>query len=161
MTSPQYFVELIPGSSLEFSVFSPKNGYWNLNLQYVVLSSEVFPPEISVEINNKLPFLEAESIPLIQYWQYDTFEYPKNRYGDEVVPSQHVLRNVISYTLEDSTKIYKYPLWFKLSKGLNNVKITLKSGRIKLVRISFTRPERTTTYLKSTNVQVNEAFIII
>ncbi|MCX7653074.1 MAG: extracellular solute-binding protein [Fervidobacterium sp.] len=160
-TSPQYSVELIPGSSLEFSVFSPKNGYWNLNLQYIVLSSEVFPPEVSVEINNKLPFLEAESIPLIQYWQYDTFEYPKNRYGDEVVPSQNVLRNVISYTLEDSTKIYKYPLWFKLSKGLNNVKITLKSGRIKLVRISFTRPKRATTYLKSTNTQVNEAFIVV
>lgn len=159
--SPQVSVELEPEKSVEFTFSAQQAGYWNLKLQYVVLSNQILPPEISVQINDKFPFLEAQALPLIQYWQYDTFKFPKNRYGDEMVPSQHVLRNIVSYTLEDTTRIYKYPLWFKINSGINKVRITLKSGKIQLKGISFERSENFPRYDSSKILQEQKDKIIL
>ena len=159
--SPQLSVVIEPENSFEFKVVSSNDGYWNLKIDYQVLSNEFFPPELSVEINGQFPFSEAQSITLIQYWQYETYDFPKNRYGDEMVPSQHTFDIPISYVLQDSTKIYRYPLWFKLKQGENRIKITLKSGKIKLLKVSVERPKSLETYKLKINSESSKDDIVM
>ncbi|MGC8902318.1 MAG: extracellular solute-binding protein [Fervidobacterium sp.] len=154
--SPRIFLELKPGESVEFNVSAKESGYWNLRMDYQVLSEQVFPPEVSIKINNEYPFLQAQSIPLLQYWEYDTYNFPKNRFGDEMVPTQHVVNQPVSYVLEEPTKIYKYPLLFRLKQGENRVKITVNSGKIRLLKVSFERPKALKKYVK--NVK-NEKYV--
>lgn len=151
--SPQLFAELSAGDSIAFNVKSEKEGFWNIRLEYQVLSNQVLPPEVSITINGKLPFKEAQSIPLIQYWIYSDLNFPKNRYGDEILPKQKIADSFVSFVLRNPTGIDKYPLWFKIGSPDTTIGLTLRSGKILLKRIYLERPADEKRYVrKATNV---------
>ncbi|WP_448375032.1 extracellular solute-binding protein [Fervidobacterium sp.] len=145
--SPQLFVELSAGDSIEFNVESKKEGFWNIRLEYQILSNQVLPPEVSITINGKLPFKEAQSIPLIQYWIYSDLNFPKNRYGDEIVPGQNIAKSTISFTLRNPTGIDKHPLWFKIDVPNTTINLTLQSGKILLKRVYLEQPVNPKSYI--------------
>ncbi|MDD5745273.1 MAG: extracellular solute-binding protein, partial [Mesotoga sp.] len=107
-------------------------GYYAIRLGYTVTGSSILPPEVSVEINGAHQFLEAQRVALVQHWKYETLNFPLNRYGDEVLPSQTMLSTRLDYTLRDSSSLFREPLLFSLEEGENTVKVTLLSGEITL-----------------------------
>ncbi|MGQ9856850.1 MAG: extracellular solute-binding protein [Fervidobacterium sp.] len=144
--SPQLSVDMQAGDSIEFEILCQNPGVWNIRLDYVVTSRQILPPEVFVTLNNGVPFIEAQGIPLIQFWKYEEGKFPKNRYDDEVLPNQYIVPDVISYYLKSPTGIEKEPLFFKIDPPTTRLKITLKSGSINLKRVVLERPAKPQTY---------------
>jgi len=144
--SPQLSVDMQAGGSIEFEIPCQNSGVWNIRLDYVVTSKQILPPEISVTLNDSVPFIEAQGIPLIQFWKYEEGKFPKNRYNDEVLPNQYIVREVFSYYLKSPTGIEKEPLFFKVDPPITRLKITLKSGSINLKRVVLERPVKPQAY---------------
>jgi maltose-binding protein MalE len=146
--SPRSFVVLSEGSSIAYELEIPKEkeGLWNIRIDYEVLSSQILPPEISVYLNNKLPFLEARSIPLVQYWEYETMDFSKNRYGDEIIPNQRIASDTISYVLKNPNGVDKFPLWFNLRSPKVTLTLFVNSGKIAIKRLSIERLKSLTKF---------------
>lgn len=142
--SPQSFTELSEGSFVSYEIEVPKGktGLWNIRIDYEVLSNQILPPEISIYLNGKIPFVEARSIPLVQYWEYETTAFPKNRYGDETVPNQRITSDTISYVLKNPNGIDKFPLWFDISSPKVTLTVFVNSGKIAIKKLALERPAR-------------------
>ncbi|MDD4478018.1 MAG: sugar ABC transporter substrate-binding protein, partial [Mesotoga sp.] len=131
-TSPPLSENLRRNDGLELNIPLNAGGYYAIRLGYTVTGSSILPPEVSVEINGAHQFLEAQRVALVQHWKYETLNFPLNRYGDEVLPSQTMLSTRLDYTLRDSSSLFREPLLFSLEEGENTVKVTLLSGEITL-----------------------------
>ncbi len=146
--SPRSFVLLSEGSSITYELEIPKEkeGLWNIRIDYEILSRQILPPEISVYLNGKLPFSEARSIPLVQYWEYETTAFAKNRYGDEIIPNQKIASDTISYVLKNPNGIDNFPLWFNLRSPRVTITLFVNSGKIAIKRLSIERPKSLTKF---------------
>ncbi|SSC12757.1 ABC-type sugar transport system, periplasmic component [Mesotoga infera] len=146
--SPPLSENLRRNDGLELNIYLNEGGHYAIRLGYTVTGSSILPPEVSIEINGVYQFLEAQRVTLVQYWKYETLDFPLNRYGDEVLPSQTILPNPLDYTLRDSSSLFRQPLLFSLEKGENTVKLTLLSGEITLHSVEVLSLEEIPAYAK-------------
>ena len=75
---------------LELKIKSERARLLRNQARFLVTGSSILPPEVSVEINGAYQFLEAQRVPLVQYWKYETLvpaermetkSYPLRRYS--------------------------------------------------------------------------------
>lgn len=108
---------------IEFSVHAEQEGMYHLLFNFYPVSSSFSPIDIGVKINDSYQFEEAGSIRLQTDWR-DQGDPVLDRYGDEVVPPQEIVKRWYQDHLIDSNGNQHYPYQFHLKKGENKITIT-------------------------------------
>ena len=134
------------GKELNFSVDLATNGLYNIEIDYLDISSTILSSELTVLINDSLPFVESQSIKLSAVWEFESTNFILDRYGNEVMPSSIKKPLVQTTKLYDTTALSREPLVYQLNAGSNNITIKLKSGEIYIGAIRLTQPEELISY---------------
>jgi len=139
-------VRLRPGDSFEAEIDLPTEGWYVLSFDYYVLSEGLRSLEYSVEVNGEVPFPEAGRVVLPPLWKSDAGAFPKDRYGNEVVPAPQRAEEWQTISLLDARRMSPEPLKVKLRQGKNTIKVTLKSGEMLSGSLLLSAPSEPLSY---------------
>ncbi len=149
---------------ISFNINLAEAGLYNIELDYLDLSSSILASEVTVLINDELPFEEAQAIKLPALWKFDSETFVLDRYGNEVMPSSVKSEIVQTTRLKDTTGLNQEPLVFELNAGVNKVTIRMKSGELLIGKVSFTEPLQLSSYneyLQNNTGELQDEQIII
>lgn len=124
----------------------PDAGLYNIEVDYIDISSGILPAELSIKINDLLPFYESESIKLSAIWEFETDEFILDRYGNEVMPSSKKAAQIQTSKFYDTTALNREPLVYQLNSGTNSISFKIKTGEIILGSVRLTPPENLIAY---------------
>jgi len=117
------------GSEITFKVNVEKTALYPISMQYYSYESTGADIEISLLVNSKIPFTEAERIFLPKLWQYDLAEdverFEKDNRGNEQLPLQKEVQALCTEGLRDKEGYFDEAFLLKLEAGENL--ITIKS----------------------------------
>ena len=123
-------VRLRPGESFTAEVDLPAEGRYVLSFDYFLLSEGLQPAEYSVEVNGEFPFPEARRVVLPPLWKSGTGDFPRDRYGNEVMPAPERADEWQTASIYDSRRMSPEPLQVHLRQGKNTIKVTLLAGEV-------------------------------
>ncbi len=129
-------IRLQEGEYIEFDFNLTASGAYNIFVDQKDSSQNILPNEISLSINSEFQFNESEVIKLPTYWQFETPEFQKDRYGNEILPNSNKngMWN-LETPLRDSTALNSSVLKFYLFNGNNTMRIECIGGEILLGNI--------------------------
>ena len=143
-SSPMAYLD----NSEEFTITVnlPDSGLYNIEVDYIDISSGILPAELAIKINDLLPFYESESVKLSAIWEFETTEFMIDRYGNEVMPSSKKAAHIQTSKFYDTTALNREPLVYQLNSGTNTISFKIKTGEIILGSIRLTSPENLIAY---------------
>lgn len=123
-------LRLNAGDSFEVDYSAPAKGLYTFYFDYYLLDSGLSPNQYRVEINGSLPNAQIGRVDLLASWQNETYPFPRDRYGNEVIPTQKKMDQWQTGMLTDPVRLETQPLAIPLEAGKNHIKVTLMSGSI-------------------------------
>lgn len=150
--------------SLSIDVNVDNKGLYKINLEYYLLTDSYGTNEISISINNQIQYDESRQITLAEKW-VDVGNITQDRYGNDNLPEQKKSDELLSYTLQDSSRLYLDGLYFLLEKGNNNINISSISGNVDIASLTLLSNDDIPSYgdyyanqeIASTNILTYEA----
>ncbi len=139
--------DLSPGSTAEFEIDIPEEGYYRLDSEYLVEGQILNNITISVAINGSYQFDDAMTIDVPLIWSDSTKEFTTDTYGDETLPLQ--LRDIDWAELElfNNTYVSNEPLVFFFEEGINTISIqNVSTGDLRLRNVEANAPKYIPTY---------------
>ena len=124
-------VHLRNGDSVTVAVNVEEAGDYNLALRYLP-SAFVFNPEFSVMVNGRFQNRESTRIIAPINWQYGSFEFTRNRRGNEQLPRPEPTGEWERILLRDSAFLLPDPLTFRLERGENSITMTGIAGELEI-----------------------------
>ena len=116
-----------------------------LRLDYLALSDDIRPLELSVQVNGAFPYLEAQQMLLHKRWTTPT-TFQEDRFGNQIMPRAQLASKWSTSALQDSTFIQEYPLLFLLTPGVNRISLFSIQGEWVLGQIYLFYRQQTPTY---------------
>lgn len=107
---------------VEWEVEIPKEGLYELELEYCMLKGSGNPAVRSIYIDGEIPFLEANNIVFHRIWR-DEGEPIVNSLGDEVRPGQVEVRDWRNKEIWDGQGFYPEPLKFYFTPGRHTIRL--------------------------------------
>lgn len=105
--------------------------------------------ECAVRIDGEIPYSEADSIVLPQYWVDENGEEKEyDSAGNQIRPAQVLVKKWIEELAYDSAGKYSNPLEFYFSQGIHTISVTLGSGELHLHSVVLTGEPAPQTYEK-------------
>ena len=144
------------GEEVSFTVNLPQAGLYNIEIDYLDISATILPSELTVTVNDVLPFSESQAVKLAAVWGFETSEFILDRYGNEVMPSSEKIATVQTTRLFDTTALNREPLIYQLSAGSNVIKLKMKSGDMYVGAIRLVAPETLISYADYLNLHQGE-----
>jgi ABC-type glycerol-3-phosphate transport system substrate-binding protein len=141
---------------ISFNVDVAQSGLYNIEIDYVDVSTTILPIEMTLMINDELPFEEARALKLPTLWEFESSEFILDRYGNEVMPSSVKVEKVQTTRVLDTTGLNQEPLVFMLESGTNEISIKLKTGTALIGTIKLVPPITTPSYEDYLNQNVGE-----
>lgn len=137
--------ELDYQSKADYKVTVEKEGLYYFTLDYISVGNSMSNYTISMKLNGKSDYTEMNTIAIPMYWT-DVKEgyigsdepktFPLDSYGDEMAPSQSIIKRWRSLPLYNNTYTSSTPLAFYLKKGENIIEIeNVSSGGLALGRL--------------------------
>ncbi|MCL1986871.1 MAG: hypothetical protein FWG64_02740, partial [Firmicutes bacterium] len=150
--------EISAGVSQDFTVNVPQNGQFNLIFEYLPQST-FLNPEFSLQINGEFQtfplfqnFSQASTIvnppnsttqrllaPIL--WEYQTFEFLRNRAGHELLPQPSIIDGWHTAFIYDADFLDISPIIVNLNSGDNVLTITGLSGDFAVREIRAAAPQ--------------------
>ncbi|MCL2015198.1 MAG: hypothetical protein FWG68_03010, partial [Defluviitaleaceae bacterium] len=150
--------EISAGVSQDFTVNVPQSGQFNLIFEYLPQST-FLNPEFSLQING-----EFQTFPLFQnfsqtptianppnsttqrllvpiLWEYQTFEFLRNRAGHELLPQPSIIDGWHTAFIYDADFLDISPIIVNLNSGDNVLTITGLSGDFAVREIRAAAPQ--------------------
>ena len=121
---------MLSGSSashISFNVEVNQSILVELRVDYLSLSDDIRPLELSVQVNDAFPYVEAQQILLNKRWTTPT-TFQEDRFGNQIMPKADHDGSWTTAALRDSTYLQEYPLLFLLSPGQNQVSLFAIQG---------------------------------
>ena len=109
-------------SSVTFNVNVPKDGFYNLYVEYYIPESRGVPAERAVYINGELPFNDAVNVCFTRIWTDDGEKKIDNQ-GNEIRPSQVEVFDWQGAYFTDKLGYITDPYKFYLEKGNNEIRL--------------------------------------
>jgi ABC-type glycerol-3-phosphate transport system substrate-binding protein len=119
-----------PGDWFEVDVEAPKDGLYTLSFDYYLLTKGLISSEYSVQVNGVYPYFEARRIILPALWENKAQDFPKDRYGNEVMPAQNRISKWQTVEMVDPSYLNPSPMKVFLKEGKNRIKVSLTSGEV-------------------------------
>ena len=140
-------VLIIPSDSeLSYQVNIPKEGNYQIMLDYYIPKEIMQNSRVSVLINGKYQFYESRNIKLPAIWKDETQKYERDSYGNESYPQPVRVFRWQNTILNHSVYNLSTPLIFSLEKGINNITIKTNEVEILLGNITLTTGFKKTSY---------------
>lgn len=127
--------------TLEFTFNVPEDGLYTMVLEYKINSDRVLSTIISISWENK----ELTSY-LPALWADESKEYPRDRYGNEIVPRQIKIDNFHKEYIKDYSSLSSLPYVFELKKGKNSFKVKNISQSITIKSFTLLKYEPLQSY---------------
>jgi ABC-type glycerol-3-phosphate transport system substrate-binding protein len=131
---------------ITFNVNLLEAGLYNIEIDFLDVSPTILPSEVSLRINDSLPFEESRAIKLSALWEFESTEFIIDRYGNEVMPSSVKVDSVQTTKLYDTTGLNQEPLVYQLNTGNNEITLKMISGNIFIGTIRLVPPKEMITY---------------
>ncbi|MDT8336799.1 MAG: extracellular solute-binding protein [Candidatus Izemoplasmatales bacterium] len=131
---------------ISFNVNLPEAGLYNIEIDFLDVSPTILPSEVSLRVNDGLPFEESRAIKLSALWEFESTEFIIDRYGNEVMPSSVKVDSVQTTRLFDTTGLNQEPLIYQLNAGNNEITLKMISGDIFIGTIRLVPPRELATY---------------
>lgn len=107
-----------------WTVDVPEEGSYSVSIEYKALTNGKNNLELSLLVDDKLPFAEVADIQLSRLWQ-DDGGITQDEKGNDIRPQAEELLVWQTYTLQDNNGSYRDPFAFYFTKGAH--KLTLKN----------------------------------
>lgn len=133
------------GESGQVSFAVPEDGQYEIWLSYRNLTQSSLPTEISIKVDDVLPFYEMRRVKLNSLW-VDDGVFPTDRYGNEVATTPHAADTVQSTGIADSTGRTDVPFLFELKAGEHTLTFDVQDGEIELSGMSLRAPVTVPAY---------------
>ena len=117
-------------ASVEYTVNVPETGLYSFKIEYCTITGKGYAIELSVLIDNEVPFSESELITLSRKWK-DSGKPVKDKDGNEIRPEQIEELGWETAWCQDSSGYYNKPFLYYLEKGERL--INLKTNREPLI----------------------------
>lgn len=109
-------------SYIEFDVYAPQDGMYQLELDYYLASGSSSNAQRELYVDGTYPYVESGDLVFYRYFK-DKGEPVINSLGDETRPSQEVIPGWRTQKIIDSSGLAVEPLKLCLKKGLHTIKI--------------------------------------
>lgn len=134
------------GEDVEFTVDVPKSGLYNIGFDCLVLSDGLVSNEAGLQVNGAYEYFEARRVIVSSLWENSTQIFPRDRYNNEVMPSQNRVDKWQSELMADASHIQPGALKMNLNQGKNMIKLALNSGELYLGNIKIISPKPNMSY---------------
>jgi hypothetical protein len=132
--------------SVTFQVVVNEEGLYELTFDYYPLGNGISPIEGAVKVNGIYQYSESQRIGFPVQWKNKSNTLKKDRYGDDIVPDQEVIRKWTQTKAQDANYIEDQPLKFHLVKGKNTITLENTGGQTLLGNVYVTSPTQTPSY---------------
>lgn len=152
-------LQVKPREDFSFQVEVEEEGLYEINMDYLPLTSGLASNEADFKVNGKYPYYEARRVVFSTLWTNETLDFATDRYGNQVVPSQkqeYIWQNMY---LTDASKSEEGNLKIHLNKGVNTIEFTQKSGEVLIGNIEVTSEEKIMSYEEYANKYSNEKLV--
>ena len=135
-------------NTVQYEVDVDTAGYYELALDCYILDNPLTNYNLSVLVNDKSLFDEADVIDVPIYWEDSTKEFPLDSYKDEAQPQSNRIDRWFTLDLYDNKYSTDTPLLFKFDEGVNVISITLLTGNGRLVvgDLKLNQPKQIKSY---------------
>lgn len=121
-------VELGYEESAEYRINVDKAGVYYLAVDYYSAGNSYLDYTVEVKINGAAQYQEWKTVELSLYWRDSVEEYLKDRYGDEIAPSQERINQWNHTWLYNNTYSSTHPLYATLEAGENIITLFNRSN---------------------------------
>lgn len=129
--------------SWKFTV--PDTAFYNIKICYMPLEGSERPIEISILVDQSLPYGELEKIRLFRFWE-NKGTIRENKRGDQIPPVQQEVFEWTEQRLFDADGFYNEPLKLRLEAGEHTIALKALNEPFAISCIRLTRPEDIPTY---------------
>lgn len=135
-------------TKVTLKVNAPEAALYNVAIQYLSGDkTSILVPELSLELNGKIPFYEARRIQFEDLWMDD--EKPSyDRYDNEIVGVPNKYMAWQTKYVSDASYRYSTPLKLQLEKGENIITLTVTEGALLIGDVILDREEEIPDYEK-------------
>ena len=124
---------------VEWQVDIPKNGLYEIAVEYFPLSGTGVDIIRELMINGEVPFVEAHNIVFHRLWK-DKSKPEVNNIGDEIRPRQEEVPIWRVVDIQDSGGLYSEPLRFYFEKGINRIRMVYLDQPIAIKHVIVKSP---------------------
>lgn len=125
-TDVAFLVE--PGSGVILDLQIPRGGYYCLFMDYAGNVASDKEIELSVRIDGKLPFFEADELELSRCYVNDTDVFEEDSRGNQLRPGQQQIVYWQETPLYQKENGSCSPYYFYFSEGVHTVEVTAANG---------------------------------
>ena len=125
--------------TIMLSVDVPENSCYQLRLQYRYADHAIKSGNVSLYVDDHLPFTEAENLKLLQYFENDG-DITEDTRGNDILPSQQVSQCSVSYTICDNTHMNRI-LYIALAEGQHTISLIFKEADLTLTGVELYNEE--------------------
>ena len=134
----------------EWTFEVPAAGVYNLNVEYYPLPGSGKDIEFSLQMDDALPFSEANILSLPRLWSYQRDEkgnaIQKDAKNNEIRPQQQEISKWTSAWLTDSMGLYDEPYLFYLETGTHTLRLTLRREAFAVAAFTLAQKSAPPTY---------------
>ena len=133
------------GDTLTFNVGTIESGLYYLAIDYMDVTTSVQTTQIGIKVNGDYPFYETRTLILDSTWVFDSTEFAKDRYENEIQPSSSKVMTWKNQVIKDLKGMHPGNFAFYLE---SNDEITLNhvSGSYLVGQVYFVKDEPILTY---------------
>lgn len=146
------------GDSFNLNVYSEISGLYELSFDYFVDAGFSTPPEGSLTVNGVFQYSEARRLIFSVLWKHQSDIFPKDRHGNDVMPTQIPYKKWQRIHIEDASHIQKKPLLINLQQGENILEFTLTNGEMFMGNVNISSPNKYISYLDYKNKHTDKSF---
>ncbi len=122
-----------------------KAGLYYIEIDYLDLNKQINDNQISLLINDKSPFFEAQTLKLPSKYYFERTDFLKDRYENEIQPSSLKRDEWQTTPLKDYDGLHPGFFGFYLKPG-DQISLTHNAGKYLIGQISFIKQEKLITY---------------
>lgn len=163
-------IELAYQGIANYKVNVNKEGLYYLALDYISVGSSLSDYTVSLKVNGSQDYTEMNTIAMPMIWtdvedgyisSDDTKEFPLDSYGDEMAPSQSVVKKWKNIYLYNNTYTSSTPLCFYLKAGENIISIeNVSSGGLAIGKLTVKEAKDTTVTYEEYAKQHSDAELV-
>lgn len=133
-------IHLKKGDSFDAEITVAEKGSYALSFDYFLLTDGLQSTEYSIQVNGESPDGGAGRFVLPPLWKNVSDEFPRDRFGNEVMPSQRRAEEWLTATWADSNPLNPDPLMVRLNEGKNKIRVTVANGELLGGKITVSMP---------------------
>lgn len=98
-----------------------------LSLDFFALDTSIRDLELAIMVNGVYPFADAQQLTFKKLW-VTPHEFATDRYQNEIMPKAELSNTWVHQAAYDSQRLMEHPLLWRLTPGLNTIRLFRLSG---------------------------------